>query len=241
MIELYQFPISHYCEKVRWALDFKGLEHRKVNLLPGFHAKKTIDLVGKSSVPVLVDGSVAVKNSCDIIDYLDDKYPAHSLTPDNDALRTQALEWERYGDVEIGPYVRCLCYHTLLNHPKIVIPIFTQGGPWYGKLMLKFIYPKLHATMRKFMKINDGTAEIARERLHEAIDKIYQHRKDREFIVGQEFSRADLTLASLLAPLSRPDGFGLSWPEAYPEQLEDIVTPWGDKLAWVNDLYAKYR
>jgi hypothetical protein len=37
MIELYQFPFSHYCEKVRWALDYKGIAYRTVNLLPGFH------------------------------------------------------------------------------------------------------------------------------------------------------------------------------------------------------------
>ena len=59
MIKLYQFPISHYCEKIRWALEYKGLEYRKVNLLPGFHIKTTTKLVGKSSVPVLTDGDKA--------------------------------------------------------------------------------------------------------------------------------------------------------------------------------------
>ena len=34
---LYQFPISHYCEKVRWAMDYKKLEYKAKNLLPGLH------------------------------------------------------------------------------------------------------------------------------------------------------------------------------------------------------------
>lgn len=31
-ITLYQFPIPHDCEKVRWALDLKGLDYKTCNL-----------------------------------------------------------------------------------------------------------------------------------------------------------------------------------------------------------------
>ena len=241
MIELYQFPISHYCEKARWALDFKSLEHVKRNLLPGFHVKKTIKLAGKSAVPVLMDQGVAIKNSADIISYLDDKYPDITLTPADAALQAEAMEWERYADREIGPYVRCLCYNTLLDHPDIVIPIFTGGGPWYGKPLLKVIYPKLQAKMRKFMKINDETAQKSKERLDIAIDHIHNERGNSGFMVGQEFTRADLAIAALLAPLCMPDGYGLDWPEVYPSPLKEIVTPWSGKLDWVHEIYAKYR
>jgi len=39
MIELYQFQFSHYCEKARWALDYKGISYKPRNLLPGLHVK----------------------------------------------------------------------------------------------------------------------------------------------------------------------------------------------------------
>ena len=39
-ITLYQFPASHYNEKVRWALDLKGVPHDRVSLLPGPHAPR---------------------------------------------------------------------------------------------------------------------------------------------------------------------------------------------------------
>ncbi|MGR9114583.1 MAG: glutathione S-transferase N-terminal domain-containing protein [Gammaproteobacteria bacterium] len=35
MLTLYRFPVSHYCEKVRWALDYKQLDFQTKNLLPG--------------------------------------------------------------------------------------------------------------------------------------------------------------------------------------------------------------
>lgn len=38
-LKLYQFAISHYCAKIRWALDHKGLNHETVNLVPGQHVK----------------------------------------------------------------------------------------------------------------------------------------------------------------------------------------------------------
>ncbi|VAW80072.1 hypothetical protein MNBD_GAMMA15-1204 [hydrothermal vent metagenome] len=41
---LYQFPISHYCEKIRWALDYKGLPYTTINPLPGSH------IAGENSV-----------------------------------------------------------------------------------------------------------------------------------------------------------------------------------------------
>ena len=34
MIELYQFEISSYAEKVRFVLDYKGLDYKKVEVLP---------------------------------------------------------------------------------------------------------------------------------------------------------------------------------------------------------------
>ena len=62
MIELYQFPFSHYCEKVRWALDYKGIAYRTVNLLPGSHFKHLAKLAPKSSVPVLRDGAIVMQD-----------------------------------------------------------------------------------------------------------------------------------------------------------------------------------
>jgi glutathione S-transferase len=241
MIKLYQFPISHYCEKIRWALDYKEINHELVNLLPGLHIKQTTKIAKHSSVPVLVDGETVVQNSNEIITFLDTNYPDKSLTPTHPEARKQAIEWETYVDQELGIHVRCVCYHILLDHPEIVIPFFAHNGPWYGKLYLKLGFNKLQSKMRYFMQINQQSAQQSHQKMEAAIDKIYQHLQNHSFLAGDEFSRADLAAASLLAPLCQPFGYGLDWPEQIPERLAQIANKLEDKIAWVHDIYSRYR
>jgi glutathione S-transferase len=241
MIKLYQFPISHYCEKIRWALEYKEIEHKIVNLLPGLHIKHTTKMAKHSSVPVLVDGDRTIQNSSEIITYLDEKFPEKNLTPSDVQTKKQALDWETYVDNELGGPVRCVCYHVLLDHPEIVIPFFTHDGPWYGNLFMKFGFKKLQSKMRYFMKINEQTAQESLQKMEVAIDKIYQHLQNNSFLAGEEFSRADLAAASLLAPLCQPHGYGLDWPDKTPQRLQTISDQVEDKIAWVHDVYSRYR
>jgi glutathione S-transferase len=241
MIKLYQFPISHFCEKIRWALDYKGLNYKLVNLLPGFHIKTTKKLAKYSAVPVLTDEDEVIQNSSEIITYLDETYVEKPLTPSNEILRLEAIEWEKYLDTELGPHVRICCYHILLKHPTIVIPYFTNNGPWYGPIIIKLTYEKLNAKMRSYMKINDSTFIESKIQITEVIDKIYNHLQDNEFLVGDSFSRADLTAAAMLAPLAMPNGYGLTWPKVIPEELQTLINKFDGKINWVNDFYKKYR
>ena len=241
MIELYQFPLSHYCEKVRWALDYKKLHYTPRNLLPGLHIKKAKKLSKSSSLPILLHNGFAVSGSTDIITYLEQQFPDYTLTPLDAQLRHETLRWESYADNEIGGYVRQVCYHTLLDHPDLVIPFFTNNGPWYGRFLLKRIFPQLQSRMRRYMDVNDQSVEFALQKLDQAIDKIAAHLQAREFFVGQQFTRADIGVASLLAPFCRPQKYGLDWPERYPDKLEEVVERYAQKLNWVNDLYKLYR
>ncbi len=241
MRTLYQFPISHYCEKVRWALDHKQLDYRTRNLLPGLHARTTKKLAAESTVPVLVDSGKAIQDSSDIIDYLDSRYPDTPLTPGEQELKEEAQYWEKFADERIGVAVRAVCYDTLLDHPGLLIPIFTANGPWYGRPIMPVIYPKLRLQMRKLMMIEPRTVKLAQQRLEKAIDKIDAHLKGRRFMVGDRFTRADIAVASFLAPLCKIRKFGVEWPAVYPEPLESLTASWAGKLSWVERLYQDYR
>jgi glutathione S-transferase len=91
-IELLQFPYSHYNEKLRWALDWKGIRHRRTNLLPGPHARRIKKLAPETTVPVVrLDGQV-VQGSARILDEIERRHPEPALHPVDPALRARARE-----------------------------------------------------------------------------------------------------------------------------------------------------
>ena len=108
MLTLYQFPISHFCEKARWALAYKNLDYETRNLLPGFHVFTTKKLAARTSVPILVHDEIIIQDSSQIISYLDATFSQSPLTPLSDDLKKEALAWERFVDSEVGPNMtRC--------------------------------------------------------------------------------------------------------------------------------------
>lgn len=240
-LTLYQFPISHFCEKARWALDYKGLDYTAKTLLPGLHVKTTKKLASRSSVPILVHDGRSVQGSAQIITYLDEQFPDKKLTPVNSEEAQLALEWERYLDGEVGIHVRRYAYNTLLNHPKMVIGFFAKGGPFWAKPFLTLSYPKLARLMRKGMDINEATAAESKQRVLVALERINDALDEKQYLVGNRFTRADLAAAALLAPLFMPPEYGLDWPEQLPEPLRADVDALEPQLAWAREIYKKHR
>jgi glutathione S-transferase len=240
-ITLYQFPISHFCEKVRWALDYKGLDYTTKNLIPGLHAKTTKQLAARSSVPVLEHDGRSVQGSEQIITYLDEHFPDKKLTPVNSQDAQTALEWERYLDKEIGVHLRRYVYHTLLENPKIVIGFFAEGSPFWAKPFIKLNFPKMRRLMRKFMDINEATAAQSKQSVLMALERVNDALDEKPYLVGNQFSRADLTAASLLAPLFMPAKYGLNWPAKMPQPLQADIDALKPQLRWAQAIYKKHR
>lgn len=241
MLKLYQMPISHFCEKIRWTLDHKKLTYKPINLLPGLHARTTRRLTGQTSVPVLVDRRHVVHDSSAIITYLDQRYTSNPLTPLDPEARQEALDWETYADANIGMQVRLICYNVLLDHPEILLPIFTQGGPWYGPPLMKWQFPKIRHVIRKLLQIDATSVAEARLRMNGAIESINAHLEGRQFMVGDQFSRADLAISALIAPVLMPQGYGLKWPAGYAEVMKPVIDEYRDKVCWAERFYRNFR
>lgn len=241
MLTLHQFQISHYCEKVRWAMDYKGLEYRTINLIPGPHVRHALKIAKRTSTPILEHDGHVVQNSSDILTYLDKQFPEKPLTPPPESLRKESLEWERYLDEEVGVHIRRVAYGTLLNYPRIVCPMFTSHSPLRDRILLRVIFPVVRKKMRAWMKINPGTVEVSRQHLLAALARLETHLEGRDFIVGDRFTRADLTAAALLAPAFSIAGGAVDWPTPMPDSLEEDCQLIRDRLPWVKTIYAKYR
>ncbi|WP_328189621.1 glutathione S-transferase family protein [Marinobacter sp. OP 3.4] len=244
-VQLYQFAISHFSEKVRWALDYKGVSYEPVFLLPGMHAKTIRGLTGQktTSVPVLVDNGRVVQGSGAILDHLDAVFPDKPLLPEAPNARASALAWEKRLDDEAGPAVRTFAYHHLLQRPKVVAPLLAAKTPFWNQYLLRLGFSRVEEIMRETMAINEKTAARSRDVIETLLEEITAIYRDGRFLAGDTFSRADLTAGALLSPLFMPSRYPVPWPR--PQRLPPDLRAWNqrneDLLAPMAELYRTHR
>ena len=239
---LHQFAISHFCEKIRWALDYKGIKYQLRSHVPGLHAKPVKRLSAQTQVPVLeYEKGLAIHGSANIIDWLDENYAEKPLTPVDPEHAAQARDWEHIMDQQLGPDVRRVCYDTLLNHKAISVALLGAGTHWYGKPFLSMIYSKLVPMTRKGLQINEEAIKASRLNIVSTISDLAAARNEQGYLVGNSFTRADLTAAALLAGLTMEPKFGVPWPKTMPDPLGEFCLSLADELAWVSELYTKHR
>jgi len=243
-IKLYQFCISHYSEKVRWALDYKGIAYQPVNLLPGQHRKTIARLTrGESSVPVLDHDGNIVQGSSAILDYLDQTFPDNPLTPADPVQKEQALAWEKKLDDLAGPAIRTWVYHYYLQRPKVVVPMLAAGTPFYNRIILSLAFSRVDEIMRDWLKINQKTADEAQQTLETLITELAEVYGQQPFLAGEHFSRADLTAGALLAPLFQPPQYPVPWPKPHkvPKPVQAWTREWQATLEPVARMYRENR
>jgi len=204
MFELYDFTFSHFSEKARWALDFKGVPYTPRHLLPGFHMRTTRKLAPRSSVPILKTDSAVIQGSTEIINFLEQSFPERSLTPADSQDASSALEWEKYLDVEIGVTLRLWFYHHTLSDRDRAVRFLCTDATWLQRSVFAFSFTPLRRKMTQLMNINAETASDAERRFALAFDRLDQALERGPFLAGNRFSRADLSACSLLWPLCRP-------------------------------------
>jgi glutathione S-transferase len=204
MFELYDFTFSHYCEKARWALDFKGIAYTPRHLLPGFHLLTTRKLAPQSFLPILKTDDAVIQGSTEIINFLDQTFPGPSLTPPDPKNATGAIEWEKYLDEEIGVTLRLWFYYYTLPDRHRSLTFLCQDAPWLQRSLFAFSFATIRRAMTKMMNISAETASVAEQRFLLVFDRLDKALERGPFLVGNRFSRADLTACALLWPLCRP-------------------------------------
>jgi glutathione S-transferase len=149
---LYQFPLSHYCEKARWLLDHKELDYVAHNLIPGFHRAFTYLKSGQYLLPMLKDDKRWVADSTQIALYLDSTYPEHALLRRDEQLREQALEIDKLSG-ELGVHVRRWSLAQALSvgdHPLEIM----MGEQGYLRQFEKISKPILKSLVSSNYKLN---------------------------------------------------------------------------------------
>src|SRR6476619_6901050 len=96
VVRLVTIPISHYCEKARWALDRAGVPYREERHVQGIHMLASRRAGGKGTVPVLGTSEGAIGESQEILAWADRGLAEPDrLFPDDPALRAEAESLSR--------------------------------------------------------------------------------------------------------------------------------------------------
>lgn len=243
-LHLYQFPISHYCEKVRWALDFKGLSYHTDNLMPLFHIPMMLRMSRQTQVPVLRYGKTVVAGSDHIIDYLETApLPGPSLYPEVVEARQEALALAADWDRNLGPHVRRAAYFHVLDQRDYAGTLLTLGQGWTGRSAFRVCQPLVIRAMIASMKIDETGYRRSLSRLEEVLDRLETRIRPGQPLVGDRFSVADLTAASLLAPLCNPPQHPWPQPDGAPRSFLAFQQRFEGRPAmdWALAMYRQYR
>jgi glutathione S-transferase len=241
---LWQIKVSHYNEKVRWALDYKGVPHRRRTPMPLFGTVPAAWLMTRgATLPILRLDGEAIGDSTRIVAALEERYPTPPLYPTDPAERARALELEDYFDEQLAPAQRRLAFFHLSKDPRAFLEmVFPDSSPLVRAALRPGALGSAWATRRRY-GITAASAAEAQKTVLAAMDRIEAEIGPSGYLVGDAFSIADLTAAVLSTPFIRPPKRQYLPPQPPPEPLRSFVEELAARPAgkWVLDIFARHR
>lgn len=220
---LIAIPISHFCEKARWALERAEIEFVEERHMQGFHPFYTRRAGGRFTTPVLVlpDGRV-LRQSRDILAWADQSLPEERrLYPAETAPRVRAVE--RWLDTTLGPDGRRWMYSFMLYEKELAGSYGTEGAPAHEVRAFKRLFEVVRPMIQLRVSLNGASTDI--QRVYDVFDAAAAMLEDGGHLVGDRFTAADLTFTALSAAVLIPDRYGVKLPpvELLPAEMRGHV------------------
>jgi glutathione S-transferase len=240
---LWHLKVSHYNEKVRWALDYKGVRHFRRAAVPGRHRAIAERLTGEGTFPVLVLDHKAIGDSARIIEALERRFPEPALCPADPVARRWAFDLEDFFDEDLGPAVRLLVIHHMLPDASLTLGTFVPDLGGVRRLAALAMFPALRRRFIADFAITPDSVDLAFEKVRAAGERFQAELQPNGYLVGDGFTVADLTLAALVAPAVAPAQF----PYPQPQRGHPLLTPLRDALSehgvldWARRIYGRHR
>jgi glutathione S-transferase len=258
---LITIPVSHYCEKTRWALTRSQVLFVEERHMPPFHRFATRQIgkrsnsdpipeternmsslnqfitrqVGGQTVPVLITETDVFRSSDEILNYLDTISPDElKLYPIDLDLRKQVDELVEIFDTVLAPAVRLWAYSYIMGRSHLLQPLWCQGVPWFERWLFPVVFPWMRATAFQMYRINDVSIVAAHESIGQIFEMVGNLLADgRAYLVGDRFSAADLAFATLAAAVVIPPGYGVKLPELdrLPDRMANGIQQFQETLA----------
>ena len=240
---LWHLKVSNYNEKARWALDYKRIPHVRRAAVPGRHRTIAKELTGGRTFPVMVIDGAAIGDSTRIIEELEWRFPDPPLYPADEGDWRRALDLEDFFDEQLGPHVRLLFLHHVLPDAGLTLGAFAPDLKPLRRLWGRVTFPLVRRRVAANFGIDDRSVALAHDSVRTAGERFRAELQPSGYLVGEGFTVADLTLASLVAPVVAPEQF----PYPQPQRGHPLVEPLREALGaaglvdWTRDMYARHR
>ena len=244
MLELYQFELSHYSEKVRLILDYKQLEYRKIEVTPGVGQIELMQKSGSRQVPVLKDGSTYVSDSTEIAMYLERKYPERPILPSDTLAKGQCLLMEEWADASIGLKARKAFIGALNQNQNFRKSLLPAQTPDVLKTAIGAIPGEVLDVLGTGVGFGGDAVKEARSSLTQDLEALCLILQNQPYLTGDTPTLADLAVAGLSILLKFPTGTYLDIPDPLKGKgvpgLADNIT-FEPFFAWRDRLYLDFR
>jgi len=240
---LWQYSFSNYNEKARWALDCKGIRHRRRSIMPG-SARGLWMSRGDRTLPVLDLAGRRIVDSTAIIAALEERQSEPALYPVDQDERRRALALEDFFDEHAGHDMRRVGFWELKDNLDYGLEFMTTDQPRIkaavGRVRLRASFPIVWRYLSKRYTFNEEAVQRSRGTLIAALDRIEAERDGGDYLVGDAFTVADLTGAALLYPLFWPPEFQYELPDPPQSAFLDSVREHPARQ-WISEIWRRHR
>lgn len=226
-MRLHTIVFSHYNDKARWALQHFGVPYDERGYLPMFHMLPVLwatrgrlgkrDRVSsRMSTPLLVtDAGERLHDSSLIARWASDTYgePATTLYPEEHLEEILAFEARMHD--EVGPHTRRIAYGVVFDHPHLFHELVRRNVGAVQRVMFSAIAWATLPLMRRGLGIDGAAVARSIAKVEAAQAWVSERVAGRRFVFGDRFTAADLSLATMFAPVVLPtpeEGYGAWLP-----------------------------
>jgi len=223
VLRLVTIPISHYCEKARWALDRAGVVYREERHIQGVHQIVARRAGGGRTVPVLVTPDQVLAESADILVWADERTPPDErLFPEEPEARAEVEALCVRFDEVLGPSGRRLMYVLMLPERELMLSFNNAGVPRWEDRFIRVAWPVITKFAARELGIKPGIEREDEGIVWREFDFVAELLSDgRRYLCGERFSAADLTFASLAGPAVVPPEYAVELPQ--PDVLPSVA------------------